>query len=344
MVRCMNKPPKPSARPTASQTPHGARRGSRPAAPFSVADRLAGVIDRLEGAIGRLRAGSPDAEAVHDVRVASRRLRGAIAAAREVSSVMRKTKGLGRRLKDVRTGLGGARQAEVGIALLESLRRELTAEEQPAAGAMAALLARRLEEFRAGLPATVRRLKLDRLPRDARALADRLEGTPPELPRRAALTEAAAHRRAPAVLRRAALAAVTARHQALVNLPRDPLDALDDAALHRFRIEAKKLRYTLEFFEPLFPGVEKRLEALREAQDLLGALHDLADLEALAADLAGRAREAGFESAAAPFERLGARLEQQRRADGRRFRLLHKALTDAGFLAGLTAAGREEKA
>jgi CHAD domain-containing protein len=146
------------------------------------------------------------------------------------------------------------------------------------------------------------------------------------------------HHPDPDALRRSALAAVAGRHRALADLPRGPLEDLDDAALHHFRIEAKKLRYTLEFFAPLLPGAEERIGMLRKAQDLLGTLHDLADLGGLAADLANRAREAGYGSAADPFERLGARLERRRRADGRRFRPLHETLTGAGFLAGMEAA------
>ncbi|NLP11496.1 CHAD domain-containing protein [bacterium] len=52
----------------------------------------------------------------------------------------------------------------------------------------------------------------------------------------------------------------------------------DDEALHRMRIETKKLRYLLEFFSSLFPqpAMAPLLEQLRQVQDHLGHLNDLA--------------------------------------------------------------------
>jgi CHAD domain-containing protein len=45
--------------------------------------------------------------------------------------------------------------------------------------------------------------------------------------------------------------------------------------LHAMRIAAKKLRYTLEIFAPIYPGGFKQwLKPLREVQDLLGLMHD----------------------------------------------------------------------
>jgi len=48
-------------------------------------------------------------------------------------------------------------------------------------------------------------------------------------------------------------------------------------AMHRFRLETKAFRYTLEFFRPCFgPALERYLGGLREIQDCLGALNDCA--------------------------------------------------------------------
>ncbi len=48
------------------------------------------------------------------------------------------------------------------------------------------------------------------------------------------------------------------------------------AALHRLRIEAKKLRYLLEFFRSLFPEPEilPLIKALKQLQDNLGDFND----------------------------------------------------------------------
>jgi CHAD domain-containing protein len=61
---------------------------------------------------------------------------------------------------------------------------------------------------------------------------------------------------------------------------------------HKLRIRAKKLRYALEFFADVFPGSKntKRckaaLSSLKELQDALGALNDIATREALASRMA----------------------------------------------------------
>ncbi len=59
---------------------------------------------------------------------------------------------------------------------------------------------------------------------------------------------------------------------------------------HRLRIRAKRLRYATEFFATTFPGetnAKRRLEsltALKDLQDALGGLNDLAMRQALIAD------------------------------------------------------------
>lgn len=48
-------------------------------------------------------------------------------------------------------------------------------------------------------------------------------------------------------------------------------------ALHRARLESKRVRYTLELFRPCYgPGLEARLEALRRVQQVLGDVNDAA--------------------------------------------------------------------
>jgi CHAD domain-containing protein len=55
-------------------------------------------------------------------------------------------------------------------------------------------------------------------------------------------------------------------------------EAAQDEELHRLRIEGKKLRYLLEFFSSLYPRpeLERILEPLKQMQDHLGTLNDLA--------------------------------------------------------------------
>jgi CHAD domain-containing protein len=47
------------------------------------------------------------------------------------------------------------------------------------------------------------------------------------------------------------------------------------ATLHRFRLQGKRVRYTLELFRSVYgPGLGKLLKVLRKAQDALGAIQD----------------------------------------------------------------------
>ncbi len=56
------------------------------------------------------------------------------------------------------------------------------------------------------------------------------------------------------------------------------LETLSDAGRHQLRISLKKLRYTAEFFAPFFerPRVQKFVSRLSRMQDVLGALNDVA--------------------------------------------------------------------
>jgi CHAD domain-containing protein len=47
------------------------------------------------------------------------------------------------------------------------------------------------------------------------------------------------------------------------------------AKLHALRLDTKRLRYTLELFRPCYgPGLEARLQGLRQVQQVLGEVND----------------------------------------------------------------------
>ncbi len=69
------------------------------------------------------------------------------------------------------------------------------------------------------------------------------------------------------------------------------------ADFHAFRLQTKRLRYTLELFRPCYgPGLERCLDGLRGLQDFLGAISDCATIAELLPQhrklLAARSREA----------------------------------------------------
>lgn len=76
-----------------------------------------------------------------------------------------------------------------------------------------------------------------------------------------------------------ARAAVASRYQRLREIAAKP-EALDDAALHRARVQSKRLRYVLEFFAaPLGERANRAAKRVERLQDALGDHHDAGVLE-----------------------------------------------------------------
>jgi CHAD domain-containing protein len=234
-------------------------------------------LDRLLDQEAGVRAGE-DPEAVHRMRVATRRLR---AWARFVDEL-----GPARHpLKELADALGPLRDQDVLIAGLE---RESADHDRSAVAALAD--AQRPER-------AVRRAELLRrldgpLLADLRGLRDRLTSAEIAAPRRARHARAALRR-----LRRRGRA----------------LKAASSTQLHAIRLAAKRYRYTLEL---LAPALEAEIAQATALQDTLGALNDddlavSALLDRIAADpaahaLAGqvRLRLARRDEALARFQEL----------------------------------------
>jgi CHAD domain-containing protein len=218
-----------------------------PAAEYLIRQR----VSALRRALPAAKAG--DATSLHQARVATRRLRAAlplVASGPKAGKVARSVRRLTR-------ALGPIRELDVALLILAELERS---GEVPHAG---------IERLRASIIEERQRLQtavrdqiddfdLDKLRKRALAAARKHdEGRQPRDARSAAITRERAARRA----RRLAAAIENA---AGLYLP---------DRLHEVRIAVKKLRYTLE----LGGTVRKpaRLRTLRNAQDLLGRMHDL---------------------------------------------------------------------
>jgi triphosphatase len=223
-----------------------------------VAASLSTVQANAEGAI----AGA-DPEYIHQMRVALRRLRAALAmfarpAPGEAGSAAKRETAV--ELRMLAGELGSARNWDVFI--------EQTLQPLCAAFPSQPELPVLIKDAEARRSAAYRRVH-DMLasPRFARLLlrlaADAF-----------ALTAAAnAEEGALRVLARTALA----RQHKRVMRDAAALLSTDDAARHRVRIDAKKLRYAAEFFAPLFDGDEagKYVRSLAAMQDLLGGMNDV---------------------------------------------------------------------
>jgi CHAD domain-containing protein/CYTH domain-containing protein len=273
---------------------------SAPLFPLAVRAAVARVgHDRLReaaNALARLRQPG-DGEALHDFRVAVRRLRSLLRAYRRWlgRSAGQKVR---RRLRRLGRTTNAGRDAEVQLGWVLQVRPTMAARERTGV----AWLAKRLrQQKREAYRSARRRLRSDF--RSARALVTRRlealpEGGPPF---------------------RDAFVMLLREHGADLEARLTEIRSADDeVAAHRARISAKRLRYLLEPVQAEVREARTAVSHLRRLQDVLGELHDA---HVLAASLAGALDEAGHEKArrlhALAMAGDAAALERERRRDER---------------------------
>ena len=271
-------------------------------------------LDQAAAARPRL-ADPDDAEALHDFRVALRRLRSSLRAydGSLAGSVPRK---LARRLKRLAQATGEGRDAEVAIEWLRERAGLVGAyhrtgyrwlldhlEERKRAG-YEHLLAE-VEEGFEELEAELRR-RLSVYQAEVRL------GGAGEAEARPTLGQATAE-----IL--AEHARELAEHLASVGGPGDVEEA------HSARIAAKRLRYLIEPLAGEAPGGKAVVKHLKELQELLGELHDAHVLEA---ELAAAVERAGAERARALVE-----LALAEQPDEKRLRAERRRARESGLLA-----------
>jgi CHAD domain-containing protein len=204
-----------------------------------------------------------DMEHVHRMRVASRRLRSALAIFQACLPVKKAARWIGE-VRNLTRALGTARDTDVQLALV----RELTKQAPE-------------KEYKPGLRRLILRLKQQRS-----RLQERLQKTIQQVEGSSALANIAS--RFESIL--SENNDIAAHDQVLYSLAYKTITArLNDFLayevyirrveykdeLHAMRIAAKKLRYTLEILEPLYPaGLSTSLQAARKTQQLLGEIHD----------------------------------------------------------------------
>lgn len=249
------------------------------------------LLDDVRAAHARL--GAPDAEALHDLRVALRRLRTWLRACRPVldDTVGGKSR---RAFRTLAHATNAARDAEVALAWLQA-----QAGLPPAAGAGHAHLVERLtgecvESARAAATYLAKRL-----PRATERLADELDRY---------WREVAVDDPEPEPPMAAFMAGLLRRQRArLARALRRVGSAEDVAPAHRARIAGKQLRYVLEPLDA-DPRVAELVERLKVLQDGLGEFHDaqllaeriLSEVEQIAGAIAHRRAVALVEPELAP--------------------------------------------
>jgi CHAD domain-containing protein len=199
------------------------------------------------------RALEGDVDAVHDARVASRRLREAFPLLARTDCRTTKVR---RRLRRITRALGTVRELDVATALLESAAGERSDAETWAGPARQELVRERNEKLAAAVE-RLQRIDVGRLRRSVSRLFEAREWGS----RTASLLASRVVRRG------TALRAAVEEAGVLYN----------PEHLHAVRIAAKKLRYTLELAHAFSAGPLARdaVDRLRSAQRVLGRLHDL---------------------------------------------------------------------
>ena len=296
-------------------TPKTLRLPARHAARIVARTRLRALLERAERlkTVGNDAPEENDDEAVHDFRVALRRLRSWLRACAPALDDTVRGKTL-ERLRELSRLAGAARDLEVQRKwLLEVAGDEEAGEARKAARRMAHRLAGDYAEAIGRLAKSLRR----KLPKTAGRLADQLGhyvtaidlDAPSDEPTMAALMARLLRDHASDL--REALA--------LVRRPAHVAEA------HHARIEAKRLRYLLEALGDRRETARRAAMGLARLQDALGALHDRHMLQELLRKEKRNGRKRGHEHSRVEAASLAALRSLLRRETSAAFGLLPMA-------------------
>jgi|RhiMethySRZTD1v2_1073278.scaffolds.fasta_scaffold00848_6 CHAD domain-containing protein len=266
-----------------------------------IRQRLAALSRTLPGA----RKG--DVHAVHQARVATRRIREAL----PLIAQGRSGKSLKKSVRKLTRALGPVRELDVALLNLDQLRTSGDVPET-AIARLRQLITEERQRLGAEMVRRIAQYNLPKLQKKAVEAANR--GTPVKSGTRDP-------RRAAAAMGRAARRAVALRV------------AMDNAAgiylpdrLHEVRIAVKKLRYALEIARDLSGSrATVRIRTLKRVQDLLGRMHDLEMLIARTRAIQSRAGAPNLKLSG-DLDRLVRRLENECRRLHVRYMNERKAL------------------
>lgn len=314
--------------------------------PTTVHARAAEVIEEQRGRIADNLGSAVDGrdpEGVHDMRVASRRLRAAL----QVFAPWLDAHEIGRIAPDVRSvtrALGPVRELDVMRLALAAWTRRAVPLRALAIEAVDSRLASRRRRGRARMMKRFAKVDLEALDERLRRLVAELRKTSTaesaagdgsaqdgDAPRGAEMVD---------LMRAVARDAITTGHGiANADVPSELGSAHAREALHEVRIEAKKLRYVLEIIAPDLGAAGKKLvQRLRRLQDRLGTFHDDVVLDAAVADVAVRADAKQQSRLAAELNRLRSSRRRALLADERACRREIDLLRTEGFAGAIAEA------
>lgn len=280
-----------------------------------------GLLQQADLAFGRL--GQTDPEALHDFRVAVRRLRSCLRAYRPYLPKPLGGK-LRKRLGALMEATNASRDSEVHLLWLDHTLARLRLSQVARAG---------LEAIRAQIAQSQ---PANSLPQEAAEFADLSAEAHRQL-----LQGAFTVSSAPSFA--AANAALLESEGGLLRQELSEIAGADDEpTAHRARLSAKRLRYLLEPLRGELNGAKAVIKWLRDLQDTLGELHDLHTLEARLVAAIEQAAQAWAHSYVASLPQgslrrsspedcytLAAALQVVRRAQARRYQSFTRAWNEA---------------
>ncbi len=224
-------------------------------------------LSKLRKAEPVAREGS-DPEGVHDMRVATRRLRAAL---QVLGETVYDSKLTGRYRKDLRklaNALGETRDSDVFLEHLNQYIAQLPEADQAGMEPLRQEIESRRTAGRKAMLKLLDNTKTEKLLQKLEHFVNKegagLAGK--------SVDEAEA---APSLVRHFAGSAIWRRYEEVLAYETVMGPQTSVVVLHRLRVACKRLRYTVEFFQDALPtGVKQVHQQLVEAQDELGVLHD----------------------------------------------------------------------
>jgi CHAD domain-containing protein len=232
--------------------------------------RLQALTQEMEGV-----RQAQDIECIHRMRVASRRLRSAITLFEECLP-RKKLPDWQKQVRRITRALGAARDTDVQIGLLDQVLRHLQESSTEGVDENMRRYSPGIERLRLRLRQRRAKLQTDVIGAldawEASQVTEELGQTLRQQLVQARLSQVEAS--SPGVYQQAYLI-TSLRQEEMLAYDASVYHPEQVEELHAMRIAAKRLRYTIEVFAPLYDdGLKQPLQTTREVQDVLGDIHD----------------------------------------------------------------------
>ena len=221
-------------------------------------DLLSGFGKNIDGVIE-----NKDIECVHKTRVTSRKIRAALPLFQPCFP-QKAFKKWTKQIKNVTRLLGAARDLDVQVAFVEEYMKSLDLPEKKYLNILLTNRKNSRKNVQAPVVEGLEKLKKTRVLRDISEICE------------ATITEQSAITFNPGKVREKAHWLICFKLEDFLSLEKYVHQPNENLKHHKMRIKAKKLRYTMEFFAPLYENyLKKEIETIKTFQDILGEKHDL---------------------------------------------------------------------